>query len=112
MTLDRSRSVLFVAAVLAVLAGCRDSDAPDGRPETLCTRACVARAGKHCSHDECVRGCRFALDRLLEHEGDTVVQCVAQATGKCDDNLFADCAAKVGEHKDGGPPGPKPPEDE
>ena len=82
-----------------------------GSMEEGCTRACTRRAASHCSEDDCARGCRFVLDRLAEHEGDHVIDCVAARAGACGDELFAECAARVGEHADGGPPAPPPPDD-
>ena len=50
--------------------------------------------------------------RGVERETDTVVSCVASAPRRCTDVVWADCAAHVGPHLDGGPPAPYlPPED-
>ncbi len=45
-----------------------------------------------------------------EGEGRDVVACVARAEGPCDDRAWARCAARVGPHADGGPPGAASPE--
>ncbi|MEO8878436.1 MAG: hypothetical protein ABI461_22790 [Polyangiaceae bacterium] len=91
----------------AILVGC-PGNSPQGKPETVCFDDCMAHASKHCDDAACVRGCRFILDRLVEHEGHNVVACVASAAA-CDDPVWADCAAKIGPHADGGPPEPSAP---
>ena len=108
-------SLSVSAAFVAALAGCY-ANTPDGRAEAKCNDTCHARAAR-CTGDECVRGCRFILDRLIEHEGDKVVACVASAVGpkstsSCGDETWADCAARIGPHADGGPPAPPPPAEE
>lgn len=98
---------------------------PQGRPETRCVEDCQRRASAHCSEDECIRGCRFVLDRLVEGEGERVVACVAGgqprgefpapdagAKGSCGDPVWASCAVHLGAHEDGGPPVPAPLYDE
>lgn len=97
--------------LLALLAACR-SVLPPSTPVDTCVRACEARAAKACSSDECARGCEFILDRLVEGEGDRVVDCVGGRSRRCDDVVWADCAVRVGAYADGGPPAPPPPEDE
>jgi hypothetical protein len=56
------------------------------------------------------------LDRLAQHEGDTVLACVAVAVqapaAACDDRTWAHCAMRIGPHADGGPPAPAPPPDD
>jgi hypothetical protein len=89
------------------LVACRPLPPP---PEGRCVVACEARA-KNCDEHLCERGCRFALDRLVEHEGDRVVECVARAA-KCDDETWAECSVRIGVHADGGPPAPGPPHEE
>ena len=91
------------------LVACRASDPPN-RPEETCARACAERARAVCTEGECERGCRLALDRLVEKEGERVLSCVATAKNRrCNDLLWADCAARVGAHADGGPPPPSKP---
>jgi hypothetical protein len=51
----------------------------------------------------------LVLDRLAEKEGRNVLACVAKARPACDDRAWAACAARIGEHADGGPPAPPPP---
>jgi hypothetical protein len=51
------------------------------------------------------------LDRLVEHEGDHVIACIARHRGPCDDRAWAECGTLVGAHADGGPPAPPPPKD-
>jgi hypothetical protein len=96
---------------LCVLASCHAADAPN-RPEEVCLRACGDRLAQ-CSEAQCLHGCRVALDRLVEHEGDRVLLCVADAKpASCEASTWADCAVKVGAHADGGPPLPPAREDE
>jgi hypothetical protein len=99
------KRVAFVAALAAVavaaLAGCPE---PRDRPDVRCADACQKRI-VGCSEHQCQRGCAFVLDRLVEHEQDTVLSCVAKAK-KCEDEQWAGCAARVGAHADGGPPAP------
>ncbi len=103
-----------VAASVVLLGACWE---PSDRPDVACARACDKRAGTQCTADECSRGCAFILDRLAEHEQDDVIACIAKGTspgpatpGKkvCDDRAWADCAASIGVHADGGPPSPPP----
>src|SRR5215472_13666089 len=96
-----------LVAVTLSAAGCNAS-APPGSPEELCQRSCVSHA-QRCTDHECARGCTFILDRLVEHETDRVLDCVASKRGPCDDPVWADCAVRVGAHADGGPPPPPPP---
>jgi hypothetical protein len=96
---------LFGTLVLAIaLVGC--PPAVDGRQEARCFAACTTKANARCNEQECARGCRFILDRLVEREDGHVLACVAQGTGPCKDDTWAQCAAKVGIHADGGPPVP------
>ena len=106
-------------ALLAVaLFGCRDINPPP-RSEAHCQVACERQA-RGCSEHECARGCAFILDRLVENEGAPVLACVAARAGAttakaeggaCGDPVWADCAAGVGVHADGGPPAPRPPQE-
>jgi hypothetical protein len=104
--------VSAVSALLlwsVTLVACRASD-PPSRPEETCARACVERARAVCTEGECERGCRLALDRLIEKEGERVLACVAASKNRrCDDLLWADCAVRIGAHADGGPPPPPKP---
>lgn len=104
---------LVAGAVLAISA-CQAIE-PASHPESTCMDACEKRTGA-CDEKQCRRGCRLALDRLVEREGDNVIACVAKgvkAKRVCDDDLWADCAARIGVHADGGPPAPvKPKEDD
>ena len=97
-------TVLFAAITFALIGACHE---PPGYPETGCNAQCNARATQ-CSEDDCERGCRFVLDRLVEHEGPNVVACVSKTipTLGCGDPIWAECAARVGMHADGGPPPP------
>lgn len=102
------KSLTTCVLALAVFStGCPSATAPEGKHESACVEDCRARA-KACDEDVCARGCRFVIDRLMEHEGKNVVACMASAKA-CDDPTWADCAAKVGVHADGGPPAPPPP---
>jgi len=106
-----TRIVLAVLAVLSIVAACHAVE-PTNKPIDTCVRACNAKASRQCSEAQCERGCEFILDRLIEREGDTVVRCVATSPRRCTDVVWADCAAHVGPHLDGGPPGPPPPAEE
>ena len=88
-----------LAVVVVVLAGCPME--PRDRPDARCAVACEKRV-VGCTPHECERGCAFVLDRLVEHEQDTVLACIERA-GKCADEAWASCAAHVGAHADGGP---------
>jgi hypothetical protein len=98
----------LLAIPLALAGACRAVE-PTNKPVDSCVRSCEARASRQCSSSECERGCEFILDRLVEKEADTVVACVARLPRRCSDVVWADCAAHVGPHVDGGPPGPSPP---
>ncbi|MGH7282648.1 MAG: hypothetical protein ACRELY_14065 [Polyangiaceae bacterium] len=108
------KSLLSLTLLLAFFSiGCPSAIAPEGKHESACYEDCRARA-KSCDDDACAHGCRFILDRLVEREGKNVVTCMA-STNACDDPTWADCAAKIGVHADGGPPAPPPrknPEDQ
>jgi hypothetical protein len=104
------KRTLITIAVAAIFMGCWSATAPIGKPELKCNDDCKSLASKQCDDVSCARGCRFILDRLVEHEGHHVVECVAKASA-CDDPVWADCAAKIGPHADGGPPAPPPPKD-
>ncbi len=97
--------------VLATAGACRAVE-PSNKPVETCVQSCEARASRQCSSSECERGCEFILDRLVEKEADTVVACVARLPRRCSDVVWADCAARVGPHLDGGPPGPAPPQED
>ena len=82
---------------------------PDG-PEGTCAKACESRTDRRCEARQCSRGCNLVLDRLLEHEGEHVLACVASRSPAlgCGDRTWAGCAARIGPHADGGPPPPAP----
>jgi hypothetical protein len=115
-TPHRTASAIVLAIVLAIVGvlaiGCGRAVEPENRPIDKCTAICAKRASRQCSEDECRRGCEFILDRILEKEGDNVIACVARRPRRCTDVVWADCAAKIGVHADGGPPAPPPPADE
>ena len=86
---------------------------PSNKPVDACVQTCTVRASRSCSEAECARGCEFILDRLVEREMSNVVTCVARTPRRCTDVVWAECAANIGVHSDGGPPAPPPPaEDE
>ena len=89
------RSVLF----LLVLCGCPTE--PRERPDVACSDACKKRVSG-CTEHGCERGCAFILDRLVEHQQDTILRCMTKASA-CDDPTWAECAVHVGVHADGGP---------
>ncbi len=113
LTAMRSFSQATVAAAFAGLVGlfalapaCHPTDATPGAEER-CTARCIDKAPK-CAPDSCERGCRFVLDRLVEHEGATVLACVAKSTHEqcAADSTWARCAVELGPYADGGPPPP------
>jgi hypothetical protein len=101
------------AVAVSAAASCRIYEPPN-KPVDSCRISCREKAKAECSEEECERGCEFILDRLAEREGETVIKCVASRRRRCADVIWADCAAKIGPHIDGGPPGyvPQPPEEE
>ena len=112
-------SLASAAACVLPFAACAPESPPTPGPEAHCADSCVAKAHA-CTADECARGCRLVLDKLVEHEGARVVACVAasaKARAKtkakaCDDVTFAECAARTGPFADGGPAPPRPPSDD
>jgi len=111
-------AIVALSCDFAVSGGLRaaglEGDAPTGGPEEKCVHACEARASR-CTHHQCVRGCNFVLDRLVQHEGPTVIACVArttQANIACDDHTWATCGTRIGLYADGGPPAPPPSRDD
>jgi len=106
----RWHTVLFACAVsaAALSPACRATE-PSSRPIDACRKSCEEKASRHCSDADCERGCEFILDRLAEREGERVIACVAKGPRRCTDVVWADCAAKIGVHADGGPPAPPPP---
>ena len=116
--LGRSLTLLGLAGAVLVLAAapaitaCGQVLEPANKPIDACVYKCKTRASRSCSEDECRRGCEFILDRLLEREGDNVIACVVRTPRRCTDVVWAECAARIGVHADGGPPAPPPPSDE
>ena len=96
-----------MVAVVAVTA-CHALE-PSSKPIDACVKSCTARASRECSDAECARGCEFILDRLVEKEMNNVIACVARTPRRCSDVVWAECAARIGVHADGGPPPPPPP---
>jgi hypothetical protein len=99
----------FIVVSMSTLAlvACRAKDTPRS-PEEICRESCAARATR-CTDGECEIGCNMSLDRLVEHEGDRVIDCVKNAKETtCSDALWARCAVDLGPHADGGPPAPPP----
>jgi hypothetical protein len=103
---------LTFSALLSSSVGCGKALEPANRPIDTCVKSCVTKASRQCSEAECARGCEFILDRILEREGNNVIACVARRPRRCTDVVWADCAANIGVHADGGPPAPLPPQDE
>jgi hypothetical protein len=129
-------AVLLAGSLVLLLIGCRAATTPRNEPEASCAAYCVKRAKGVCSEDACERGCALIIDRLVEREATTVVDCVASRSAKldpefearasfetarmttgmktgdrCGDAVWANCAARVGPYRDGGPPAPPPPEE-
>ncbi len=96
------RPFVFAFVIAAFTLGCPQE--PRERPDVVCADACVKRI-VGCTPKECERGCAFVIDRLVEHEQDTVLSCVERGAA-CADANWAECAAKVGPHVDGGPETP------
>ena len=109
------RPPLLVAAssfaLLAALVAAACSPVLDARSEARCYGECKARAASVCRDEDCERGCRFTIDRIVEREDHRVVACVS-AGKACGDEAWAGCAARVGIHADGGPPVPPPLKDD
>ncbi len=107
-----SRSMGALAALAAMTAltalapACNATDPTPGA-EARCTARCLDEASR-CAPTSCERGCRFVLDRLVEHEGATVLACVARSTREqcASDSTWARCAVELGPYVDGGPPPP------
>ena len=105
-------AVLAVAAALVSLfafaPACHPTDATPGAEER-CTQRCLDQAPK-CEPSSCERGCRFVLDRLVEHEGKTILGCVARVSMSAQvcaaDKTWARCAVELGPYVDGGPNAP------
>ncbi len=100
--------LMTCAALVLLMTACRAVE-PLNRPVNICTDSCKARANRSCSEAECERGCEFILDRVIEKEADNVIACVARTPRRCNDVVWANCAAQVGPHADGGAPPPPPP---
>ena len=100
------RRLAALALALFAVAACSPSDPTPGA-EARCTARCLDRA-KSCAPASCERGCRFVLDRLVEHEGASILGCVARSTAEqCEsDATWARCAVELGPYVDGGPPPP------
>ena len=95
---------LVGVSLVPSLTGCGRVVEPENRTVAPCVRSCQTRASRQCSLSECERGCEFILDRIVEKESENVVACVARTPRRCSDVVWADCAAKIGVHADGGPP--------
>jgi len=113
-----ARAALLVLAASAAACNLINNDGPPRGPEETCARACKTRASQ-CSDTQCWRGCNFVIDRLAQHEDETVLACVASATSTsaskpaaCDDRTWSRCAVRLGPYADGGPPAPPPPSDD
>lgn len=104
-------ALVVALAMIAVPLACRAVE-PSNKPIEACRRTCEKKASRQCTDRECERGCEFILDRLVEREGDKVIECVASSQRRCTDVVWADCAVRIGPHADGGPPGPPPPVEE
>jgi hypothetical protein len=106
---------LLAAASLTTLSACFQHGTPavaTRGPEANCAEACE-RYASGCSKAMCARGCRVAMDRLVEREQRSVISCVARASKTtCDEMTFAECAARSGPYVNGGPQPPKPPSDD
>ena len=104
----RALAAVVAVAALGLFVACPME--PRDRPDVRCADACKKRV-VGCTSHQCERGCAFVLDRLVEHEQETVLACVERAS-QCEDADWASCAARVGPHEDGGPGVPSPPPSE
>lgn len=111
-TLRVALAFAAAACVVALAASACRVYEPANRPLDRCRHSCEKKASRQCSEAACERGCEMILDRIIERESENVLACVAASPRKCSDVVFADCAARVGAHADGGPPGPPPPVEE
>lgn len=107
-SLPRFKAIVLSVALVAMVLACR-AVAPTSRPEEACQITCHERA-KNCSEPDCERGCLFVLDRIVNLEGNRIIDCVSKRK-LCDDRSWAECAVRVGPYADGGPPAPPPPDD-
>ena len=101
------RFVLFCGVAILTLGALAACPEPKTRPEVVCADQCEKRLASKCDDKACERGCLFVLDRLVEKEGDNVLSCMSTQKA-CDDQAWADCAARIGVHADGGPAAPPP----
>jgi len=106
----RALVVVSLLGLAFVAPSCRIAD-PANRPVDACIAKCNAKLSRQCTEGECTRGCEFILDRLVEGETDPVLACVGKFPRRCSDPAWAECAAHVGVHADGGPPPPPPPQE-
>lgn len=106
-----ARRIGLVSVLVLAPLSCRALE-PSNRPIDGCVASCEAKASRRCTAALCERGCEMILDRIVERESERVIACVANGTRRCTDVVWADCAARVGPHADGGPPGPMPPTEE
>ena len=100
---------LWSFILLLVVSGSCKAVEPTNKPIETCKRSCNSRASRQCSDNDCERGCEMILDRIIEREADHVINCVGRQSRKCGDVVWAECAAMIGPHADGGPPPPSPP---
>jgi hypothetical protein len=105
------RTLISLFAVLSTIAACRAME-PSNKAIDGCIKRCTERASRNCSEGECERGCEMILDRIIERESHHIIACVARLPRRCADVVWAECAANIGAHSDGGPPGPPPPADD
>lgn len=99
------RLVACLVALVVTAASCHSLAPPNG-PDSSCQRACHDRLGHLCNATQCERGCHLILDRVIEHESDTVLACLAKSTRECSETVWSECAARIGPRTDGGPPAP------
>lgn len=105
---------LLLPLLVGLVAVACKANWPAAGPERSCVDACTKLALAACDELACKRGCNFVVDRLVEKQQDTVLSCVAkveQASKRCDDQVWATCAPRVGPYRDGGPPAHEPASD-
>ncbi len=111
-------SFALISCLASTWLGACTPETPPTGPELTCVKACETRVDG-CSPRDCRRGCNLVVDRLVQHEGDHVLACVARAAAgpvaanerACGDRAWAHCAIRIGPYADGGPPAPPPPGD-
>jgi hypothetical protein len=94
---------------LAVLIGACNSHVTSVHSGAPCLEGCAERL-PHCSELECKHGCAIALDLSAQGEAPTLLDCMKNHA-TCTVPDWAQCTARTGPNKNGGPPAPAPVKD-